>query len=101
MHEPYPERFEFLVDQVLEQPLDARHRFGVGIVNQRGDYVALPPLAQLLAEELPPSLALSSSAKYVCTTWRPGGFWRSVEMSRSPKTVIDTVRGIGVAVMTR
>ena len=32
--------------------------------------------------------------------WRPNGNSRSVETSKSPKTVIATVRGIGVAVMT-
>ena len=32
--------------------------------------------------------------------WRPNGSSRSVETSRSPKTVIATVRGIGVAVIT-
>ena len=40
------------------------------------------------------------------TTWvaigeRPAGSSVSVEVSRSPKTVMATVRGIGVAVMTR
>ena len=33
--------------------------------------------------------------------WRPKGSSRNVETSRSPKTVIATVRGIGVAVITR
>ena len=39
------------------------------------------------------------------TTWvaigeRPAGSWSRTEVSRSPKTVIATVRGIGVAVIT-
>ncbi len=39
------------------------------------------------------------------TTWvamgeRPAGSWSRTEVSRSPKTVIATVRGMGVAVMT-
>ncbi len=39
------------------------------------------------------------------TTWlaigeRPAGSWSRTEVSRSPKTVMATVRGIGVAVMT-
>ena len=37
----------------------------------------------------------------VVTGWRPGGSWRIVEQSRSPNTVRATVRGIGVAVITR
>ena len=37
----------------------------------------------------------------VCTGCRPGGSWRMIDTSRSPKTVRATVRGIGVAVMTR
>ena len=36
----------------------------------------------------------------VCTSPRPAGSSVSVEVSRSPKTVIATVRGIGVAVIT-
>ena len=38
--------------------------------------------------------------KWVVMGWRPKGNSRSVETSKSPKTVIATVRGIGVAVMT-
>ena len=32
---------------------------------------------------------------------RPAGSWSRTEVSRSPKTVMATVRGMGVAVMTR
>ena len=37
---------------------------------------------------------------WVVMGWRPNGNSRSVEISKSPKTVIATVRGIGVAVIT-
>ena len=43
----------------------------------------------------------SSGTTWVVIGARPAGSSRSVEVSRSPKTVIATVRGIGVAVMTR
>ena len=53
------------------------------------------------------SHALSKNAGFskVFTTWvvigaRPKGNSRKVETSKSPKTVIATVRGIGVAVIT-
>ena len=36
-----------------------------------------------------------------CTFCRPGGQSLSIETSRSPKSVIVTVRGMGVAVITR
>ena len=44
--------------------------------------------------------ASASGTTVVWIAARPAGSSRSVEVSRSPKTVIATVRGIGVAVMT-
>jgi len=43
---------------------------------------------------------LRRSTAKVLTSARPGGMSRRVETSKSPKTVIATVRGIGVAVIT-
>ncbi len=42
----------------------------------------------------------SSGTTWVVIGARPAGSSRSVEVSRSPKTVMATVRGMGVAVMT-
>ena len=49
---------------------------------------------------LHPARASSSRTTCVAIGDRPAGSSRSVEVSRSPNTVIATVRGIGVAVMT-
>ena len=49
----------------------------------------------------PGSAARSAAGTtWVAIGWRPAGSSVSVEMSRSPNTVMATVRGIGVAVMT-
>ncbi len=71
----------------------------------RADHVRLPPGSDLLLDPLPGPGQVSAAALPPGTTWvligdRPAGSSVSVETSRSPNTVIATVRGIGVAVIT-
>ena len=57
-------------------------------------------LVHALPRPVEPARASSAGTTVVAIGARPAGSSRSVEVSRSPKTVIATVRGIGVAVIT-
>ena len=76
----------------------------VVVTDARAHDVGLAPLAHLLGHPLPgalpPSAGLSAGTTWVVIGDRPAGSSRRVEVSMSPNTVIATVRGIGVAVMT-
>ena len=77
----------------------------VVVADPRADDVGLAAGRDLLADPLPgavhPGRLLARGTTVLDTPPAPLGSWRRVEVSRSPKTVIATVRGIGVAVMTR
>ena len=66
------------------------------------DLVALarPPRGPAPRRGRPSAGCSARGTTFVCTAARPAGSSVRVEISRSPKTVIATVRGIGVAVIT-
>ncbi len=73
-------------------------------VDPRAHHVGAPARRDLLADARPrrarSTRRCSAGTTCVATSARPAGLSASVDVSRSPKTVIATVRGIGVAVMT-
>ena len=74
------------------------------VADARAHDVRLVSLAHLLGDPLPGALAptrgLTAGTTCVAIGDRPRGSSVSVEVSMSPNTVIATVRGIGVAVIT-
>ncbi len=59
------------------------------------------PLWPRAARCPPPTRSRDQGTRWVGTALRPAGSSSRTEVSRSPKTVMAMVRGIGVAVMTR
>ena len=100
--QPEAEIGQLAVGQRLEGRFQADGGHLVRFLDQRRDDVALPAFAEFFAEEVPPlDRACRRRPDRCCTFCRPGGLSRSVETSRSPNSVMVTVRGMGVAVITR
>ena len=101
MDQPQAEGLQLAVGQRLVGLLQAGGGELFRFLDQRRDDVALPSLAELLAEELPPLRPLLLAGQIgidLLPARRAVAQRRNVQIAES---VMVTVRGMGVAVITR